>query len=181
MKNPLLYFFLERYKKSFIAEMKEFMQSIRENTFPQSTASMGASRSLWGRRRKKRSWNIGRSMERDCGPPSSAWLSLSCRKLRNQIIAVAPVGITPGLARHIRCCCSPMVAWTGCQARGLRQSPLQGKRRGCSCGCDSRSTEECCHRREAQHLRTQCRRERQPYPPRQTYRRHVAAAQACRR
>jgi myo-inositol 2-dehydrogenase/D-chiro-inositol 1-dehydrogenase len=36
-----LYFFLERYMESFIAEMKEFVQSIREDTTPPVTGIDG--------------------------------------------------------------------------------------------------------------------------------------------
>jgi myo-inositol 2-dehydrogenase/D-chiro-inositol 1-dehydrogenase len=36
-----LYFFLERYMESFVSEMKEFVQSIRENTSPPVTGSDG--------------------------------------------------------------------------------------------------------------------------------------------
>ena len=36
-----LYFFLERYMESFVAEMKEFVQSIRENTMPPVTGMDG--------------------------------------------------------------------------------------------------------------------------------------------
>jgi len=36
-----LYFFLERYRESFVAEMKEFVQSIRENTSPPVTGIDG--------------------------------------------------------------------------------------------------------------------------------------------
>jgi myo-inositol 2-dehydrogenase/D-chiro-inositol 1-dehydrogenase len=37
----MMYFFLKRYMESFIAEMKEFVQSIRENTSPPVTGIDG--------------------------------------------------------------------------------------------------------------------------------------------
>jgi myo-inositol 2-dehydrogenase / D-chiro-inositol 1-dehydrogenase len=48
-----LYFFLERYMESFVAEMKEFMQSIRENTPPPVTGIDGRIPVVMGMAAKK--------------------------------------------------------------------------------------------------------------------------------
>lgn len=48
-----LYFFLERYMESFVAEMKEFVQSIRENTSPPVTGIDGRIPVLIGMAAKK--------------------------------------------------------------------------------------------------------------------------------
>ena len=48
-----LYFFLERYMESFVAEMKEFVQCIRENTTPPVTGSDGRIPVVMGMAAKK--------------------------------------------------------------------------------------------------------------------------------
>jgi myo-inositol 2-dehydrogenase/D-chiro-inositol 1-dehydrogenase len=48
-----LYFFLERYMESFVAEMKEFVQSIRENTSPPVTGLDGRIPVVMGMAAKK--------------------------------------------------------------------------------------------------------------------------------